>query len=102
MLRDAGYFTAMAGKWHLGQDNGTPPWQRGFERSLSLRQGGLTLRNPNDPESFKVRRAKVGGYRDYFNSEQVAELEALIAARLSPAFGYTVPPDQTEPLAARA
>ena len=29
---------------------------RGF-----FRQGGLTLRNPADPESFKVRRAKVGG-----------------------------------------
>ena len=32
VLHDAGYFTAMAGKWHLGQQNGSPPWQRGFER----------------------------------------------------------------------
>ena len=30
VLRDAGYFTAMTGKWHLGQQNGTPPWERGF------------------------------------------------------------------------
>ena len=22
----------MSGKWHLGQDNGTAPWQRGFDR----------------------------------------------------------------------
>ena len=36
-----------------------------------------------------MRRAKVGGYRDYFTAEQAAELEQLVAERLSPAFGYT-------------
>ncbi len=35
VLRDTGYFTAMCGKWHLGQNNGTPPWQRGFMRALN-------------------------------------------------------------------
>jgi hypothetical protein len=57
--------------------------QQGF-----FRQGGLSLRNPNDPESFKVRRAKVGGFKDYFTQEQVAELEELVRTRLSPTFGY--------------
>ena len=47
VLRDAGYFTAMSGKWHLGQDNGTAPWQRGFDRTLSLRAGGLYFPNQN-------------------------------------------------------
>jgi Sulfotransferase domain len=61
---------------------------RQLESKGFFRQGGLRLRNPNDPESFKVRRAKVGGYRDYFTDEQVSELDALIAERLSPAFGY--------------
>jgi hypothetical protein len=75
---------------------------RALETKGFFRQGGLTLRNPNDPETFKVRRAKVGGYRDYFAPEQVAELEALMAERLSPAFGYTTPTDRTEPVAARA
>jgi arylsulfatase len=45
VLRDAGYFTAMSGKWHLGQNNGSPPWDRGFERSLSLRAGGMYFPN---------------------------------------------------------
>ena len=44
--------------------------------------------NRANPDSYKVRRAKVGGYRDYFTAEQVAELEALMRARLSPRFGY--------------
>ena len=47
VLRDAGYFTAMSGKWHLGQQNGSPPWQRGFERALSLRAGGMYFPNQN-------------------------------------------------------
>jgi len=47
VLHDAGYFTAMSGKWHLGQDNGTPPWVRGFERTLSLRAGGMYFPNQN-------------------------------------------------------
>jgi arylsulfatase A-like enzyme len=35
VLGDAGYFTIMTGKWHMGQNNGTPPWSRGFMRSLN-------------------------------------------------------------------
>lgn len=62
---------------------------RKLESEGFFRQGGLTLRNPKDPESFKVRRAKVGGFRDYFTPEQVAEIEALMQERLSPTLGYT-------------
>ncbi len=52
--------------------------------------GGIRMAPGNraNPDSYKVRRAKVGGYRDYFTAEQVAELEALMRARLSPRFGY--------------
>jgi arylsulfatase A-like enzyme len=47
VLRSAGYLTAMSGKWHLGQANGTPPWDRGFDRVLSLRAGGMFFPNQN-------------------------------------------------------
>jgi len=42
----------------------------------------------SNPDSFKVRRAKVGGYRDYFDDGQAARLEALTEERLLPGFGY--------------
>jgi arylsulfatase A-like enzyme len=35
VLAGAGYFTIMTGKWHMGQNNGTPPWKRGFMRTLN-------------------------------------------------------------------
>jgi hypothetical protein len=41
-----------------------------------------------NPDSYKVRRAKVGGYRDDFTPEQVAELDALVVATTPPLFGY--------------
>jgi len=39
VLREAGYFTAMTGKWHMGQQHGCVPWNRGFDRSLNSRFG---------------------------------------------------------------
>ncbi len=61
---------------------------RRLEAGGRFKQGGLTLRDPKDPESFKVRRGKVGGYRDYFSNELTGELEEMLEKRLSPTFGY--------------
>ena len=41
----------------------------------------------DNPQSFKVRKAKVGGYRDYFTDEQCRQLEQMVA-KLDPVFGY--------------
>jgi arylsulfatase len=40
-LKRAGYFTAMTGKWHVGQNFGVTPWGRGFDRSLNSPFGGF-------------------------------------------------------------
>ena len=42
VLRDAGYHTYMAGKWHLGHSPGKYPYNRGFERSFSMLLGGAS------------------------------------------------------------
>ncbi|HFD79115.1 MAG TPA: sulfotransferase [Gammaproteobacteria bacterium] len=49
----------------------------------------IKAKDPHNPNSYKVRRAKVGGYRDYFDDEQVARIDALVDERLSDVFGYS-------------
>jgi len=41
VLKAAGYFTAISGKWHVGYEQGTTPWGRGFDRSLIAPAGGF-------------------------------------------------------------
>jgi len=75
---------------------------RKLETGGFFRQGGMRLKDRNDPTTYKVRRGKVGGYRDYFTPEQVAELEDLVYSRISPAFGYKPAAASAEPTAASA
>jgi sulfotransferase family protein len=44
--------------------------------------------DPSDPDSFKVRRGKVGGYRDYFTPQEQARMEAMVADAKLETFGY--------------
>ena len=59
-----------------------------LETSGTFSQGGMKLVNKNDPSTYKVRRGKVGGYRDDFEPAQVAELEALVREKIAPGLGY--------------
>ena len=56
-----------------------------FWRSGSRVQAADT----SNPDSFKVRKAKVGGYRDYFDDAQLAEIDGYVDQHLLPGFGYT-------------
>jgi arylsulfatase len=49
VLKPAGYFTALSGKWHVGQNHGVTPWGRGFDRSLNAAAGGFYY--PNSPRT---------------------------------------------------
>ncbi len=42
LLGDAGYYTCMAGKWHLGMNAGQRPEDRGFQRVFGFLGGGAS------------------------------------------------------------
>lgn len=62
-----------------------------LEQSQGVQASGQRMRpgDQSNPDSFKVRRAKVGGYRDYFTANQVQAIDAMVDRELVPAFGYT-------------
>jgi hypothetical protein len=43
----------------------------------------------NDPSTFKVRRAKVGGWRDYVTEEQAEAINTMVRQKLNPVYGYS-------------
>ncbi len=42
----------------------------------------------SNPDSYKVRRAKVGGYRDYFDDNELAVIDRQLAEQLNPLYRY--------------
>ncbi len=59
------------------------------KQQFRLAGGRMMPRDKDNPNSYKVRRAKVGGYRDYFTDEEVVAIDRLLAETLDPMFGYT-------------
>jgi hypothetical protein len=65
-----------------------------FEKLRDKEQSGyfdnrsLSLRDAGDPETRKVRRGRVAGYRDDLTPEQTAWVDELIETRLASAYGY--------------
>ncbi len=67
-----------------------------FENMRKLETGGsfrhigrrLLPGSSSNPDSYKVRRAKVGGYRDYFDAEQLAEIDRMFREDFTRYYGY--------------
>jgi alcohol sulfotransferase len=76
---------------HASYENMKAREQRSGSGLGRLLGGRLRPRDRANPDSYKVRRAKVGGYRDYCSDAEVAQIDALVAARLDPRFGYGPP-----------
>ncbi len=58
------------------------------KRTFWLSGSRMAPADRSNPNSYKVRRGKVGGYCDYFDDGQVTRIDTIIGERLSPFFGY--------------
>lgn len=58
------------------------------EREGYYNDKALRPADPDDPNSFKVRRGKIGGYRQDMTEQQAATAESIVRAQLDPAIGY--------------
>jgi len=67
---------------------------REAQTSLSTGRGKLKPADRSNPDSYKVRRAKVGGYRDDFEKEELQRIDDYVRSHLEPGFGY-----ESEPIA---
>ena len=64
--------------------------KREGESKFHLAGSRLAPRDRDNPHSYKVRRAKVGGYRDYFTDEEVERIDTLLVDSLHSVFGYGI------------
>ncbi|MEO5713760.1 MAG: sulfatase-like hydrolase/transferase [Luteolibacter sp.] len=66
VLAKAGYHTAMIGKWHLGQQDGCRPYERGFQEFFGIITGGhdYFVNNPDEravgDSQYKARLERNG------------------------------------------
>ncbi len=62
------------------------------QKTSWLSGGRMKPSDPSNPQSYKVRRAKVGGYGDHFDAAEAAEIDALVREGLAPVYGYASEP----------
>ncbi len=63
---------------------------RALEKNKAFWRSGsrLIAKDAANPDSYKVRRAKVGGYRDYFDAAEIEQIDDYIDRYLREDFGY--------------
>ena len=71
VLGSAGYHTSIVGKWHLGQQNGTPPWEHGFQRTATTQFGELYF--PKEKSKDACKYVYLDGRKVRSDSEEVGQ-----------------------------
>jgi arylsulfatase len=74
LLKDAGYHTYLSGKWHLGEEEGMRPHERGFERSFTTLGGGASHFSDGLALFFDNEESEKAGYMK--DGEKVEALPA--------------------------
>lgn len=59
-----------------------------LDGSQQVRAGVMSSRDINQPESFKVRRGTIGGYRAELSAQTIDFLDTAIRTQLNPVYGY--------------
>jgi hypothetical protein len=59
-----------------------------LEKEGKLADWRFSKTRVEDQDDMKVRRGKVGGYKDYFDEVQCKELEGIVTKTLDPVYGY--------------
>jgi len=119
ILKDAGYRTYLAGKWHLGESVEHSPWAAGFERSFAMKFGAG---NHFDDTGIRESEAKYfeddaevgwpeGEYStEVYTNKLISYLEAdkgserpffMVAAYTSPHWPLQVPDEDLDLYAGR-
>jgi hypothetical protein len=58
------------------------------EKAFKASGARMVPGDAKNPDTYKARRAKVGGWRDYFDGAQAARIDELVATMPPPFFGY--------------
>ncbi|CAF4292406.1 unnamed protein product, partial [Rotaria sp. Silwood2] len=100
ILQDAGYFTTMSGKWHLGMNPSQIPAQRGFDDSFALLPGAGNHYNyeisiPIFPQVYARNSTYIDQNTlkdfystDYFANELIESLKRNAMKTKAPFFAY--------------
>lgn len=81
VLQDNGYTAFMAGKWHLGHEDGLFPADRGFDRAFSLLYGGAShwsdhsgLMEAETPAKYSMNGKLLGNLpSDFYSSRSYTD-----------------------------
>lgn len=65
--------------------------------SDQVRAGVMATRDVRNPESFKVRKGAIGGYRAELSDESVAFVDQAVLTRLNPIYGYALASNEQRP-----
>ncbi len=112
VLKQAGYRTYMAGKWHLGRDEATSPAARGFDKSFALLPGGAshfadrqTIEGAGNKAPYRENGQLVDAlpadfYSTRFFADQIIKYIGERPAHETPFFAYLAFPAPHFPLQA--